>query len=66
MSKNLDDLVPKRTDGKRSKLPHGNRPLKNLISSEEMKRQMRKLIRDNPQLGKDLTPEQKKLFDIKE
>jgi len=45
MSKDFDDIVPKRTDGKTTPLPRLTRPLKNTISFQETVRGVREALR---------------------
>ena len=45
MSKDLNDVVPKRTDGKKTTLPTSTRPLRNVASFEETVRGVREALR---------------------
>ena len=65
---NLDDLIPKRTDGKKSNLRRGGPPTKHAISFKELARQMRADAKADPALAKmldALSPAHRKMLGLR-
>lgn len=64
MRKVKDPILPNRTDGKKTKILRSNRPIKNVISREEVFRQLREDIKQNPELAKGMSRQYKKKIGI--
>ena len=66
MSKHLEDLVPRRTDGERSTLPVREQPPRNTESEEETKRRVQEMLLLNPELAEYLKQKERVIFGLPE